>query len=233
MSGRKPNARYCNRKCLDASRRVPFLLNRSCEYCGKPLTPHEWASKRMDRPIREEAPSRFNKRRVCNQKCFIAMHTAAVNRPEVVAQRYWSKVNKDGPVVREDLGPCWIWRATKCRDGYGRFQLSDKSPVLASRMSWLLTFLFLPKELCVLHKCDYPPCVRPDHLFLGTKADNARDMVAKGRNVPGRRVDEMGRETIREARSKGVSARDLSKRYGLSESTIYGILAGKQWGPVS
>lgn len=102
--------------------------------------------------------------------------------PPTVA-RFWLKVNKNGPVPphRPELGPCWLWTGARDRGGYGQF--SGR----AHRWSWLIHHGYRPGHgLFVCHHCDNPPCVRPDHLFLGTASDNARDMVAKGRQ--GRRV---------------------------------------------
>jgi hypothetical protein len=90
-----------------------------------------------------------------------------------VPERFWSKVQKsDG---------CWLWNG---RNGppaarmliAGRFEL-------AHRVSWRLHFGEIPAGKYVCHHCDNPPCVRPDHLFVGTPRDNMRDMIAKGRAV--------------------------------------------------
>lgn len=84
---------------------------------------------------------------------------------------FWLRVEKsDG---------CWNWTG-KLVKGYGSFRLKGVSG-RANRVSWFLAHGNLPKELHVLHKCDNPKCVRPDHLFLGTHLDNMRDMVEKNR----------------------------------------------------
>lgn len=74
---------------------------------------------------------------------------------------------------------CWEWQANADRRGYGHMTIKGKK-VQAHRFSYEL-FVAPPGDLFVLHRCDNPPCVRPDHLWLGTNADNMADMRAKGR----------------------------------------------------
>lgn len=77
-------------------------------------------------------------------------------------------------------GACWLWTAATVR-GYGTFRFRGKSR-LAHRVSWQVVFGSIPDGLDVLHKCDTPACVNPDHLFLGDDGANARDKFAKGRH---------------------------------------------------
>lgn len=85
---------------------------------------------------------------------------------------------------------CWEWTATRNNKQYGVVGLSLPGKdgrlrpvgVLASRLQWMHCFGEIPEGLDVLHRCDNPPCINPDHLFLGTQLDNAQDMVAKGRH---------------------------------------------------
>lgn len=99
-------------------------------------------------------------------------------------ERFWAKVSKAGPVVRPELGPCWVWSASKRPNGYGSFWM-DGEIFGAYRASFVLNVGVIPDGLFVLHRCDNPPCVRPEHLFIGTQADNAKDMMMKGRNKNG------------------------------------------------
>jgi hypothetical protein len=100
-------------------------------------------------------------------------------KPRPVAERFWEKVDKSGE--------CWTWRPVTGRHpfGYGMFTPQHGQRVTSHRFSWQLAHGPIPSGLFVLHKCDNPPCVRPDHLFLGTHKDNMADMKAKKRQ-PGR-----------------------------------------------
>lgn len=95
--------------------------------------------------------------------------------------RFWAKVNKNGPMC-EALGTkCWIWTGWKFAEtGYGGFDIQFKKN-LAHRYSYEISIGEIPEGLNVCHKCDNPPCIRPDHFFLGTDTDNMQDATRKGR----------------------------------------------------
>lgn len=90
-------------------------------------------------------------------------------------ERYWSKVEK--------TSTCWLWTSSVNTEGYGTFMLDGRAQK-AHRVGWALANgRPAPRDKCVLHRCDQPLCVRPGHLFLGTKTDNYNDMMSKGRGV--------------------------------------------------
>lgn len=99
-----------------------------------------------------------------------------------VAERFWSYVQRGDE--------CWTWIGARDANGYGRLSLPGRGTIGAHRVSWELHRGEIPDGLCVLHRCDNPPCVWPEHLFLGTHADNVADRIAKGRSryVTGWRV---------------------------------------------
>ncbi len=98
-------------------------------------------------------------------------HLRRLGEPEA---RFWSKVEK--------TPGCWFWRGAVFRHGYGQFKIRQRV-LQAHRLAWGFSCGDIPAGLWVLHRCDTPLCVRPEHLFLGTARDNARDSVAKGRAV--------------------------------------------------
>jgi hypothetical protein len=91
-----------------------------------------------------------------------------------ISDRFWARVEK--------TDRCWLWLGPKNDRGYGMFFFDGKR-VSAARFSWLLRHGLLPPEsLYACHTCDNPSCVNPDHIWLGTAADNMRDMILKGRS---------------------------------------------------
>lgn len=170
-------------------------------------------------------------------------------------QRFWEKVNKDGPVPERqpELGPCWIWTGSKRNKGYGAFVFSSGSEVVqgrAHRYSWQIHNGPIPDALSVLHKCDNPPCVNPDHLFLGTIADNNRDILEKGRHVragtygPGQykrgtahHAAKLTEELVKEIRELHATGRwsysQLGARFGINRSAAYKIVKRLHWKQVT
>lgn len=107
------------------------------------------------------------------QAVWLRGHNRAAHAQPSISKRFWSHVDKtDG---------CWLWTgADKGALGHGRFYVKGKRTKV-HRFSWELANGPIPPGLFVLHRCDNGACVRPDHLFLGTQADNIRDMDSKGR----------------------------------------------------
>lgn len=96
-------------------------------------------------------------------------------------QRFEAKINYDGPTMRAELTPCWVWTGKPNASGYGQFAMGGHG-YRAHVAAWVLADGPIPPETpCVCHACDNPICVRMSHLFLGTRADNNADRKRKGR----------------------------------------------------
>lgn len=153
---------------------------------------------------------------------------------QITDERFWSKVDKQS-------NGCWIWTAGKKKKmGYGLFY-SDKyrRTVLAHRMAYELSVGLIPDGLHVLHHCDNPSCVRPDHLFLGTETDNAADRNRKGRQSRGEQIHTARLDTLSVLelrvmyKNGGWSHRMLARRYGVTSGTITRAINHESWKSVS
>jgi predicted DNA-binding protein (UPF0251 family) len=169
--------------------------------------------------------------------------------------RFWSKVDKNGPIPERypELGPCWDWTAALFDDGYGAFRLDDHQ-----RRAHIVSYEWSIEPtngLSVCHRCDRPRCVNPGHLFLDTPGGNSRDAAAKGRTALGRRNGmytrpesrrpgaQNGRHThpetnkltaadvleIRRLVANGVPQKDIAIRYGISRATVCNIVKRVTW----
>jgi hypothetical protein len=100
-------------------------------------------------------------------------------KPRPIAERFWPKVDRNGP------NGCWVWTGSLGAKGYGRIGSGARGAptLLAHRVAWGFKHGPIPDGLFVCHKCDNPPCVNPEHLFLGTNRDNILDCMSKGRHV--------------------------------------------------
>lgn len=110
---------------------------------------------------------------------------------QMTAERFWARVTRGNG--------CWLWTGPKVGRGYGKVNWRGKT-ARAHRVAWEITYGLIPDGMWVLHKCDNPACCRPNHLFLGTCADNVRDMCEKGRQAQGNRS---GNHTHPERRPRG------------------------------
>lgn len=130
---------------------------------------------------------------------------------------------------------CWLWTAALTTHGYGRMQRHNR-PVYSHRYAYELAKGPIPDGLEVRHTCDTPRCINPDHLVLGTHADNMRDAVERGRNFvpagalhPRAKLTEANVREIRAERARGVDGLILARRFGVSPATIYRAATGRNW----
>jgi len=141
-----------------------------------------------------------------------------------LTQRFWSKVSKSDE--------CWLWTGAKNRKGYGVVgTVSGMS--LAHRVSFELAGNVIPSPRHVLHRCDTPGCVNPNHLFLGTNLDNVRDRDAKGRGnqvhgvANGRaKVSDAGVKVIR---CSPLSHKELAAIFQIDTTTVKQIKNNETW----
>lgn len=167
----------------------------------------------------------FLKAKYCGQVCG---HAAKLYTKERAVSVYWTRVNK--------TESCWLWTGAKTSAGYGDVVFQRKH-ILAHRFSWALQNGEIPKGLLALHRCDTPLCVRPDHLFLGTDADNCADAMAKGRANRVTRA-KLTPDQVREIRAAysykgGVSnSYELAAKYNVHHGTIVGVTSGRTWGHI-
>lgn len=145
-------------------------------------------------------------------------------RKKPLWKRFWTKVRK--------TKGCWLWTAGTNNHGYGLIGLSipgaKKGMVLAHRVSFLLHHGGIPDGAFVLHDCDVPRCVRPDHLYLGDQQRNMADMARRGRTV-----SKLSRTDVIEIRERysrrGTTQATIAQDYGVHPSLISLIVLRKAW----
>lgn len=182
-------------------------IRRECGFCGHPF---------------DAAMSDIRRGygRFCSRHC----GQSAQARPPL--DRFWEKVDKGDS--------CWLWTG-KRRFGYGRFNVRN-TWLLAHRWIYAATYGPIPDGLFVCHRCDNPGCVRPDHLFLGTAADNLADCARKGRRVfavgeanPKTRLTSVQVGQIRLAHQGGAIVSRLAKQYGVNPNCIRDVVRRITW----
>jgi hypothetical protein len=142
--------------------------------------------------------------------------------------------------LMDDRG-CWEWGGARNEHGYGQTAIKHYLQMKAHRLSWMIHHSIIADEVCVLHKCDNPPCVNPDHLFIGTKKDNMQDCSRKGRvryilrRGESNECAKLTDKKVAEARrlyASGDSLRSVAQRYGVNSKTMSRAIHGLQWAHV-
>lgn len=165
-------------------------------------------------------------RRFCSHACA----QAEIIPIEVRLRRHLAPPNERG---------CQLWQGAADRKGYGRIGKTSPAPnrqtMLAHRLAWELANGPIPDGLCVLHECDMPACCNPEHLFLGTKADNNADMCAKKRQHRGETsgIAKLSEAQVLEIRQlykhRQVTGNMLAARFSVTQATISDIVTRRSW----
>ena len=154
--------------------------------------------------------------------------TKRINGP--IEERLRAKISKGGP------NGCWNWTAGLGHNGYGQIRCGTpkRTMLRAHRVAFELGRGPVPEGMLVLHTCDNRKCCNPDHMFLGSHADNHADKKAKGRQARGSGhgcaiLDEDSVAKIRQLLSEGVTCALIGRSFGVSRYAISDIKNGRSW----
>jgi len=147
-----------------------------------------------------------------------------------LSERFWKNVN-----IKED-SECWEWLKSTNKQGYGHLNINNKL-CRANRIAYKISYGIIPSGLCVLHTCDNPLCVNPNHLWLGTHNDNMRDKVLKGRCShlkeelnPNSKLTKIDVLTIRNLYDmNGYTQYKLAELYNVTRSCIKHVVNKDVW----
>lgn len=137
-------------------------------------------------------------------------------------KKIFNYVKRDGP------DGCWNWVRASNLEGYGRAWHNGKLH-LTHRLAWEQARGPIPDGFQVLHRCDNPACINPDHLFLGTHVDNMRDRELKGRGVFEQKLNIEQVKQIRILLRKGIKQKKLAAMFGVSQAEISHIKLQRRW----
>lgn len=165
-----------------------------------------------------------------------ALRGADPNSPEHLVRRLANGIDEP----RED--GCWNWTRTTNGSGYGMLTVAGRM-VYAHRLAYELSHGAVPDGLHVLHSCDNPRCINPDHLSAGTRSQNMKECSERGRaRIPkpikrgeengAAKLQEVDIRSIRRLLVKGATQQSIADRFGVTQRTISDIKLGKKWGHV-
>lgn len=123
---------------------------------------------------------------------------------------------------------CWIWEGCKTHSGHGQFRTIRNRRAYAHRVSYLLFKGVIPEDKFVLHSCNNPSCVNPDHLRLGSQVENMRDAV-KAKTIKGQVLTSEDVVDIRKRFAEGEHPKSIAAVFGVSRTNIYNIISGYSW----
>lgn len=141
---------------------------------------------------------------------------------------FWERVEK--------TDSCWLWKGAR-RLGYGRLLIQGRTRS-AHIVAYEEAYGPVPTGLKVMHRCDNPPCVRPDHLTIGTQAENVLDAVVKGRHKnpvmrgerhPLAKLSAIDVAEIRHRAAQGLTSTEIAKDFPITARSIRRVIAGHRW----
>jgi hypothetical protein len=198
------------------------VIKKNCFYCGV---------------IFNVLPSNGKNRKFCSRPCFWAGKSKGGPPEKPILQRFWAKVS----IVNDDTS-CWKWTGCtfKRKWNYGQFYVSrERGHELAHRIAYELTHGEIPEGKWVLHKCDNPLCVRPDHLFLGTHIDNMADMRSKNRSAhsnglfgelhPNSKLTDERVIAIYRLLKEGKHVIEIAQKFDVDRHTVSHVIHGRTW----
>lgn len=144
---------------------------------------------------------------------------------KTLTERFFSKME------RIPFSGYWLWTAGLDGGGYGQMGKGKYKKLKAHRLSYEIHYGQIPTGMSVLHKCDIPSCVNPDHLFLGSQQDNMRDMKLKGRGVRGESQGSSkltADEIVKIINATGYQY-EIAAQFGISQTQVSRIKSRKHW----
>lgn len=126
----------------------------------------------------------------------------------------------------DSTNECWLWLGLRTKSNYGKFSIGKKY-ISAHRFSYSLFNGLLDEDKFVCHTCDNPPCVNPEHLFLGTPLENMMDMTEKGRQHS--KLTVFNVIEIRKMWDNGLSQRKIIEKFNITSGTVSNITARRSW----